>query len=163
MRSRLWTRLTGGLLLAVVFSAGCGGGGAANPDGDFNTCATDTRAVPYHAGMSATSQTGVFTVKLLTSSPGPPIKGQNDWMVEIDETATGLPLAGVDVTVSPFMPDHQHPTTRPVVVTPTGDGTYDFNPVYLFMPGYWEVRLTVSAPTVASGAPDEAMLPICIP
>lgn len=119
--------------------------------------------MPYQAGMSVTSETRAFTVKLLSSTPGPPIKGQNSWVVEIDDSASGAPLDEVEVTASPFMPDHQHPTTRRVVVTPTGSGTYTLNPVYLYMSGYWEVSLKIAAGTVASGAPDLAILPICIP
>lgn len=119
--------------------------------------------MPYQVGMSVTSESGVFTIKLLSSLPGPPIKGQNNWMIEVDQTAVGTPLDGLDVTVAPFMPDHQHPSTRQVVVTPAGAGNYDLNPVYLYMSGLWEVRMTIVSPTLAGGTTDVATIPICIP
>jgi hypothetical protein len=151
--------VSGGLWLA-----GCGGGTTPPLDeAAFLTCATETRAMPYQAGMSVTSLSGFFTVKLLSSTPGPPIKGQNRWVVEIDDSTSGAPLEQVELTASPFMPDHKHPTQRSAVVTPAGSGTYILNPVYLFMSGYWEVSLNISAPTVASGAPDLAVIPVCIP
>lgn len=163
---RFWPARIFSLAVGAGLSlAGCGGGTGQSPGDDvaFLTCATETRAMPYQAGMSVMSQTGAFTVKLLSSTPGPPIKGQNSWVVEIDDSASGAPLDQVELTASPSMPDHQHPTTRRVVVTAAGSSTYSLNPVYLYMSGYWEVRLNIAAATVASGAPDVAMIPICIP
>ena len=40
------------------------------------------------------------------------------------------------------------------MVTPASAGTYTMAP-YLYMSGYWEVRMTLGT--------DDAMIPICIP
>lgn len=152
-------------LMAVLALAGggCGSSGEAPADSGavFKTCATDDRAMPYRAGMSVSSDGGTFTVKLVGSDPGPPVKGRNIWTVEIDASATGLPLDGLDLSVTPWMPDHMHGST-PVVVTPTAAGNYDLEPVYLYMSGLWEVRMTIVGTMVGAGTTDTATLPICI-
>lgn len=152
------------LTAAAVVASGCGGGGgAADPVDGFATCATDSRAMPYHAGMSVPSSDGIFTVKLLRSNPGPPVKGQNTWTVEVDEVDTGAALDGLDLAVVPAMPDHPYHGTEPVVVTPAGTGSYTLEPVYLYMSGVWQVKFTLVGPMVGSGVTDTAVIPVCIP
>ena len=140
--------------------AGCGGTSAA-PDetGMLSSCATETRAIAYAPGLSRTSDSGAFTAVLVDSDPGPPIKGTNDWTVRILD-ANGAPVDGLTITGLPRMPDHVHPTSVLPVVTPKGNGTYDVSPVYLFMPGYWVVTLTMQP---ATGPADTVTFPICIP
>jgi hypothetical protein len=156
-------RVLSALLLLGV--GGCGSSAAApsDPNGDFGMCATDSRATPYQAGMSVMSTTGVFAVELLSSSPGPPVKGKNTWIVRVDEASTGSALDDLDVSVTPRMPDHPSHGTRPVVVTAAGAGTYALDPVYLYMSGVWEVRLTIVGSMVGAGTTDTAVIPICIP
>lgn len=150
------------VLVAMVISlGGCGPGAGPSgsssaingTDGSFSTCATEVRATPYVKGMQVTSTSGVLTVKLLESKPGPPVKGTDTWTIEVDEVDTGTPIEGLDVVVVPYMPDHMH-GTNPVLVTPAGAGTYTLA-AYLYMSGYWEVRMTLGT--------DDAMIPICIP
>ena len=112
--------------------------------------------------MSVMSDGGLLTVKLLSSTPGPPVKGYNTWVIEIAETATGVAMEGLDVTVEPYMPDHEHPTT-PVGVEPAPPAAYSLYPVNLFMSGVWEVRMTISGASLAGGSTARAMIPICIP
>lgn len=157
------------LALAGAFLGGCGpatqaaDAGVSNSDGAFVTCANEPRALPYQAGMAVmSSEGGALTVKLLSSTPAPPIKGQNTWVIEIADTASGMALEGLDVTVEPYMPDHMHSTTR-VVVEPTAPATYTLRPVYLYMSGLWEVRMTIAGTNVPGGTRALAMIPICIP
>jgi len=74
-----------------------------------------------------------------------------------------LAVIGVLTSVVPRMPDHQHGTT-PVGMMPAGSGTYTLNPVNLYMAGYWEVTVNISA-TDAGGTTttDSAMFPLCVP
>jgi hypothetical protein len=160
--------LAAGLALAAV--AGCGSGGEApsdgaalSADGAFTTCDTETRAMPYQAGMQVMSSAGVFTIKLLGSTPAPPIKGQNTWTLEVDEAATGTPLDDLDLSVNPWMPDHGHGQPVPVGVTPAGAGTYTLAPVYLYMSGFWQVKMTIVAAQLAGNNTDSGLIPICIP
>jgi hypothetical protein len=156
-----------GLIALLSLAGGCGSGDAGTSatagasTGAFLTCATEKRAIPYQAGMEVASSLGLFEVKLLDSVPGPPVKGNNTWTVEIDD-ASGAPLDGLTVSVSPWMPDHGH-GTQPVVVTTAGSGRYDLAPVYLYMSGFWQVPLVIKSPTGATATQDEAIVPICIP
>lgn len=149
---------------AALLLFGCGASSVKPADGggSFVTCDTDPRAVPYEPGLSVRSQQDLFTVRLLSSTPGPPVKGKNRWLVRIEETVTATPLDGLDVAVAPFMPDHQHDTLK-VVVTPGEAGTYTFDPVYLFMSGVWEVRMDIRGESAGQGISDRAVIPSCIP
>ena len=156
-----------GLGIAFLLAA-CGQNPGAPADaapGDaFLTCETDPRAVPYHAGMEVESsaQPPVFRLRLVESVPGPPVKGRNTWTVEVEEIATGAALDNLELSVTPYMPDHMHGTT-PVVVTPVGGGAYTLAPVYLYMSGVWQVRFTIVGSEVGGGTTDTAMIPACIP
>lgn len=142
-------------------AGGCGGGGGTTPDskGMLSSCATETRAIPYMPNLSRMSDSGAFTAVLVDSVPGPPIKGINDWTVRILD-AGGNPVAGLAITATPKMPDHNHPPNVVPVVTDKGGGVYDLAPVFLFMAGYWTVTLTIQP---ASGALDTVTFPVCIP
>jgi hypothetical protein len=157
---RVW-RFT---VLAALSLVGCGSspGGAGPSDAMFANCAVETRAQPYQSGMQVMSSNGLFTVRLLESNPGPPVKGQNTWTVEVDDVASGAPLDGLDVAVLPWMPDHVHGST-PVAVTPDTAGKYTLKPVYLYMSGYWEVRFTIVGNLAGQTTSDAAMIPMCIP
>jgi len=61
----------------ALAGGGCSGGGGqmASPDGDFSGCAGDSRADTYAAGMMKVGKNGNLSAELVTSDPGPPIKG----------------------------------------------------------------------------------------
>jgi YtkA-like len=136
-------------------------GDGAVVDGAFVTCATETRGPEDPTGIPYTSTGMNFTVKLLASSPTKPVKGNNTWSVEVDD-AGGMPLDALDLTVTPWMPDHGH-GSEPVAVTPAGSGTYSLMPVYLYMSGLWQVKLMITATSQDGGIADQAIIPICIP
>jgi len=163
--------------LVVLGTIGCGSSGGApsttsqqgtgGADGaDFITCASETRATPYSTGMTETSLSGAWTVKLLNNTfvvdgkalSEAPAKGTDTWTIEVDD-ASGKPTDGVVTGVSPWMPDHRHGTTA-VMVSAAGTGTYTLTPLYLYMAGYWEITVNLTA---AGGAKDSAMFPICVP
>ena len=154
---------------ALGLFAACGGeqedGGhgqgtdAAAPGAMFEDCKDDPRVDAYVAGMQETSVAGRFLVKLLSSEPGPPTKGNNTWTIEVTDAAAA-PQPGMSVVVDPFMPDHGHGTSVEAVVEPLGQpGQYRLSPVNLFMDGVWEVRLLLSSP---AGTQDTATFNLCI-
>jgi len=150
------------LYAAGAVAAGCGGADPmpqGPPDGGtFYRCEAETRAQPYMPGMTELSRQGMFTAKLLQSEPGPPSKGNNAWTVQILDSA-GVPVDGMTMKATPFMPDHAHGTGVKAVVTPTGsDGTYGIAPLYLFMAGYWEVTLNLTSGSTR----DDVVFPVCI-
>lgn len=153
-----------GLLAALAWPVGACGSSSA-PVGAasdaFTTCSTEARAMPYRAGMEVRSATGTFTVKLLDSDPAPPVKGNDVWTIEVDD-ANAAPVDALDISATPWMPDHGH-GTEPVVVTAQGLGKYRLAPLYLYMHAYWEIRLGIASGSGASAAIEDAMIPICIP
>jgi hypothetical protein len=94
---------------------------------------------------------------LVSSDPGPPIKGNNTWVVRVLDSAN-QPVPGATLTVRPYMPDHGHGTPIVVMPTETSPGTYTLSPVNLFMSGLWQVTIDVSAP---GGVSDSGVFSFC--
>nr|MBA3538160.1 FixH family protein [Deltaproteobacteria bacterium] len=105
---------------------------------------------------------GALDFKLMTANPAPPARGDNIWTLQVSAMAggtVGAPVAGGMLTVTPFMPDHQHGTPLRVEITDQGNGMYELSPVNMWMPGLWETTIQVSS---ASGT-DQAIYRFCIP
>jgi len=144
--------------------AGCAssdsGNGTSNPGATTSAtqtaCSTDTRKDVYAAGM--TKPAGPLTVKLLESDPGPPIKGTNNMTVEVTD-ASGAPVDGAKLTVTPFMPDHGHGSSVVPTVAASGGGKYVVSNVYLVMAGLWRVTFSVQAGTAPSA---DAVFNFCL-
>jgi hypothetical protein len=76
-------------------------------------------------------------------APRPPVLGSN--AVELSLTdADGAPAAGLGLDVVPWMPAHGHGTSVSPTITETAPGTFVATPLYLFMPGSWELRITTN-------------------
>ncbi len=146
------------LALLGLAPGGCDGG-RQNASG---SCAQETRAEPYMAGLEKTGKQGALVFRLIDSQPGPPQKGDNIWTLAI-KNSSGAAQPAATVTVTPFMPDHGHGSPIRAEVSelsaPAGGGQYRASPVNLFMPGLWQI--TVAAQTPA-GASDSAVFAFCI-
>ena len=172
----------GAVALAGVAAVGCHTdpmmGGPS--DAEFYSCAEETRAIPYTKGMTVDSSGGAFALAVLDSTfpdkngvprSQAPAKGTNVWTVRITDVASGAPVDGATVKVTPRMPDHPNHGTLDVVVTPIEPGTYDVEPLYLWMAGLWNVKFEIQRSAAATGAggadgaaaPETATFPICIP
>jgi hypothetical protein len=147
------------LLLSAVLLAACGhnNGTPEVPDAAYD-CTTETRADAFSAGMMKTGSQGQLTFKLMSSTPAPPSRGDNTWQIDVVD-AKGQPVTGAAITVTPFMPDHNHGTQIKAVVTEPTPGHYSAAPVNLWMPGLWQV--TVKA-TPTGGTADAAVFSFCI-
>ena len=53
-------------------------------------------------------------------------------------------MPGLGLEVVPWMPAHGHGTSVSPTITETAPGTFVATPLYLFMPGSWELRITTS-------------------
>lgn len=152
----------GAVTLAAAV-AGCSSqpsGAASSSDGsDQYPCATETRALPYMPGMTEPSANGLFAVALMSSVPGPPIQGANTWTIGVND-ATGSPVDGLTIGVTPWMPDDRHGTSVQAAITDQGNGAYSMAPIYLFMQGYWTVTMRLQS---AAGMSDSVVFPVCIP
>jgi hypothetical protein len=109
--------------------------------------------------MDAAGASGKIEMRLLSIAPNPADKGNNEWLVEIDEAVSGAPIDNLVVTVKPFMPDHGHGSSIVPTVTPQGGGKYDVTLLNLFMPGIWTITFNVVLP---GGGTDAATYTFCV-
>jgi hypothetical protein len=142
--------------LAAVTGA-CGGDDHDDGSAEYN-CEAETRDEQFLAGMQKLAPGGTL-VSLMSAMPAPPGRDDNTW--EIDVAREGAPLTGATVRVTPFMPDHRHGTSVPVVVTPVAEtpGRYELSPINLWMPGLWEITIDV---TPSGGTRDSVVFRFCI-
>lgn len=144
-------------MVSVALMAASCSSNASTPD-SAQSCENDPRAEAYLANMSRVGRNGNITFTLVEGQPAPPGRGDNRWVVALHD-ANG-PLAGANLSVKPFMPDHRHGTAIDVIVTPGATaGTYVLDPVNLWMPGIWETTLTA---VPVGGTADVAVFTFCI-
>jgi hypothetical protein len=118
---------------ALAVTAGCDNGMV--PSGPPPSFAADP-------DQTLMSDSGALRIEV-RYAPDPPTVGSN--AVEIVFTdANGAVQPGLGLGVVPWMPAHGHGTSIDPVVTETAPGTFVATPVYLFMPGSWELRMTTS-------------------
>jgi hypothetical protein len=127
-------------------------------------CATESRADPFVVNVDATGDGAKMDFKLISATPATPLRNDNAWVIQVNAmqaSVIGAPLASLDIIVTPYMPDHQHGNGIPVTVTAMPDaGQYKFDPLFLGMPGYWEI--TVDA-TASDSSEDTHVYKICVP
>lgn len=130
-------------LLALLAAFGCDASDEEAADDDAMTevgCAAETRADTYALGLEKSGST--VRVQFVDALPAPPDRGDNTWVVRVLDLASGQPADDVLLDVEPYMPDHNHGSSIATEVTPTGEpGELQLEPVNLFMPALWEVRL----------------------
>jgi len=88
------------------------------------------------------SDTGALRIEV-RFSPRPPTVGSNAVQLSFQD-ANGAAPSGLGLAVVPWMPAHGHGTSVDPIVTETAPGTFVAEPLYLFMPGSWELRMTTS-------------------
>ena len=120
--------------VAALALVGCSSGGTADLNGppSFSGPAAET-VITDAAGLRVN----------MRWFPMPPIRGSDAAELTVLDEA-GAPVDGVDITIVPWMPAHGHGTSVQPVVTPTGPGTLVATPLYLFMAGEWQLRMTLS-------------------
>ncbi len=121
-------------------------------------CAEDDRDDEYMLGLARAGQQ--LTVRFVDAMPSPPARFDNVWTIEVLDVMTGAPVDEVSLEVEPFMPDHNHGTSIACQVTDMETpGQLQLDPVNLFMPGLWEVRLHF---TLDAGTTDEVVFRFCV-
>jgi hypothetical protein len=102
--------------------------------------------------MTVKSQSGQLTIGVRTT-PDPPLRGNNAVEFTITGATDGLARDGLVLAVKPWMPAMGHGTSIVPTITPEMDGKYLVSGVDLFMPGLWQLRVTISGPTADYAAP----------
>ena len=145
------------VVLGALLLAGCGASDPDTPPPD-DRCKGSPIDV-YVVGLEKKTSSGMYTVRFISATPAPPERGDNTWTLEVHD-ASGSPLSGATVTVTPTMPLHGHGTdpAQPAGVD-RGDGAYAVSPVNLFMPGAWKNVVRVER----DGAADLAEFWFCVP
>jgi len=106
-------------------------------------------STPY---MTALSDSGALRIEVRTS-PQPPARGTNSLELTIADASTEKPRDDLSVAVKPWMPAMNHGSSAIPAVTAEGGGKYLVTGVYLFMPGRWDLRISLSDATTDHAAP----------
>ena len=146
----------------VSLATGCMSSGSTPPgDDDENIdCSTITGTDEFVVGLNKVGQSSVLDFTIVSGTPAPPIRGDNTWVIQVNAHGAAAPVSGAAMTVTPFMPAHQHGAGKSVVVTPQSSaGDYQLSPVNLWMPGVWETTLDVQS----GSGDDRVVFKFCIP
>lgn len=119
-------------------------------------CEDDARGQTYMPGMSQMGKLSTLKFELVTSDPGPPVKGNNSWLVKISDPS-GNAVTGATLRVTPFMPDHGHGTAVKAKISESAKG-YTVTPLYLFMGGIWQVTIDATTDKLS----DSTVFSFCI-
>ena len=131
--------------LAVLAGAGCSSESPAPGGGAEST-------FPQAPYVSVQSTSGAVHVDVRTAPSQPPPRGTSTVELTITD-AQGKPVDGITFEVVPFMASHGHGTSIKPATAPKGQGKYVVTNVNLFMPGQWELRLTMSGPVTDHATP----------
>lgn len=99
----------------------------------------------YLSGVQKVTDQGRFLVELVRSTPPPKFTGDFTWELTVQDTAC-VQVDHLEVKAEPTMPQHGHGTT-PEFTEATRDeaNTFTLTDMDLFMPGIWQVEITVTA------------------
>jgi hypothetical protein len=128
--------------IAILIAAGGCSGATAPEQVGFS-------AAPF---STATGDNHVLQMEVRTS-PQPPARGTNEVQLTIRSMADGMPVDGLHVAVKPWMPAMNHGTSLLPSVTPLGGGKYLITDLDLFMPGLWQLRLTITGASADQASP----------
>ncbi|MBC8070126.1 MAG: FixH family protein [Deltaproteobacteria bacterium] len=151
-----------GLVAISLAMWGCDDADSDDDDGGHDHhaeagCAGEERDDVYMLGMEKSGT--ALTVRFVDAMPAPPARYENTWTLEVLD-ASGAPVDDATLEVEPFMPDHNHGTGIAAVVTKLeAPGQLEIEPIDLFMPGLWEVRLRF---TLADQTRDDITFSFCV-
>jgi hypothetical protein len=91
-------------------------------------------------------------------SPVQPTVGYDAAQLAITD-GSGAPVAGLSLTIVPFMPAHGHGASVDPTVSETAPGVYVATPLDFFMAGHWELLTTIASGGDAGGTIDDSAQP----
>jgi hypothetical protein len=155
---------TGAILAFIACSAGCGSGDDEGAAADTATvsCTMDPRLDVYADGLDKSGDLGTVMFHFSELQPNPPAKGSNTFHVQMSDGAGAIMQGGLGVDLK--MPDHGHGTSvKPVVSFDASAGQYTVTPLYLFMPGVWQIEFDAYSGPAGEGSPlDSVLLHFCV-
>ena len=90
--------------------------------------------------LTLPSDSGALQVAL-RAAPDPFVLGQNVGQITVTD-GNGQPVDGLTLSLLPWMPSHGHGTSVTPAIIDDGGGVFVANPLYLFMAGEWQLRMT---------------------
>jgi hypothetical protein len=105
---------------------------------------SQSSSFPADAYTSITTDSGTYRVEVRTAPSQPPTRGDLELELRVQDPK-GAPVDGLALAVVPWMPTHDHGASVVPSVTPLGSGAYHIAHVDLFMPGTWQLRMTLGA------------------
>jgi hypothetical protein len=145
--------------LALLVIAACG---TDDGDGEDVDCTKVAGTDVFVVGLEKAGSMGLLDFKMMSAEPAPPQRGDNTWVFQVNAMNAGVvgdPLDGMTLTVTPFMPSHQHGTPIKVNIAAAGQpGQYTLSPVNLWMPGVWETTIRAQQDTTV----DNVVYKFCI-
>jgi hypothetical protein len=134
------------LSVGIVAAAACGGGDVPPDADEALACVTSGRGDVFAVGLEHPGVGGQLDFKLMMADPAPPARYLNTWVIQVNAMSGGVvgsPATGASMTVTPFMPDHQHGAgVYKVQVEAMPDaGQYKLSQINTWMPGYWEITI----------------------
>lgn len=130
-------------------------GDSAADDGTSARACADEERDDFAIGVERAGATLTFAID--DAMPSDPIRADNAWLVSV--ARSGEMMAGAEISVRPWMPDHGHGTPVEIGITDMGDGEYMLDPLNLFMAGLWEIHVTA---TLEDGTEEEVVFHACV-
>jgi hypothetical protein len=137
-------RIAAPLLAATVFAIGCGGSADGAGGGPVTFDSTPFQTVH--------SDSGALLLAVYAQAGHPPTRGVNALRFLVTD-AKGAPVDGVQLTVSPWMPDMGHGSSVVPKVTPAGVGAFVLTDLYFAMPGRWDLISNFAGPIADAAKP----------
>lgn len=98
-----------------------------------------------HPLGEAISDEGHFKV-VAVHDPETPRTGAGNMTLTVSGAEDDAPLAGLKITLTPWMPGHGHGSNKtPVVTEKTNAIAYEISDIVYTMPGEWEARITIES------------------
>jgi hypothetical protein len=94
------------------------------------------------AAQTLTSSSGQLSIGIRWS-PDVPIKGSDAAELTFRDAAGDL-VDGLAVSMVPWMPAHGHGTSIDPIMMSSSPGVQIATPLYLFMSGEWQLRMTIT-------------------
>jgi hypothetical protein len=151
---------------AVLLGVGCSNGAASSTAGDAGpgqqgvgdeagSVGCGGQGDTYTANLVKPGALGVYTFTLVQATPAPPALDGNVWTLKVTDKTGASPDAS-QLVVYPFMPLMGHSSDQTPTIDANADGTFTVSDIYLFMPGYWTVTISVTEVPDAGAEPDAA-------